>query len=172
VENIIDETEEFVKERLMAMDRELRNIPQKSAYEEAERMCVHYVTNRKFRLMFLRAVRFDAQQAAVRLVSLMERKLEYFGVAALARPLRLSDLDKDELTVLKSGKVQLLPSRDSAGRAVVGNFQVSNSLPYKHASTFVGVISWPSRERNSNRFLIPFRYLLSWTGESILLLSS
>jgi hypothetical protein len=139
VENIIDETEEFVSERLMAMDRELRNIPQKSAYEEAERMCRQYATNRKFRLMFLRAVRFDAQQAAVRLVSLMERKLEYFGVAALARPLRLSDLDKDELTVLKSGKVQLLPSRDSAGRAVVGNFQVSNSLPYKHASTFVGV---------------------------------
>jgi hypothetical protein len=152
VENIIDETEEFVSERLLALDQELRNIPQKSAYEEAERISRDYVTDRKFRLMFLRAVRFDAQQAAARCVSLLDRKLEYFGAAALARPLRLSDLDKDELAVLKSGKVQVLPSRDSAGRAVVGNFQVSNSLPYEHASTFVGITkhgSLGSSESNS-----------------------
>jgi hypothetical protein len=57
----------------------------KPAYEQAERMTKGYVTDSKFRLMFLRANRFDAEKAATRLVNFMEGKLEYFGPGALAR---------------------------------------------------------------------------------------
>jgi hypothetical protein len=108
VESIIEETPEFVADRLRSLDIELRKIKTKTAYEQAERMSKGYVTDWKFRLMFLRAEHFDAEKAATRLVSFMEGKLEYFGSGALARPLHLTDLDKDDMETLKSGFFQLL----------------------------------------------------------------
>jgi hypothetical protein len=61
----------------------------------------------------------------------MEEKLRYLGKKALARPIYITtDLDRDAMTVLKSGCNQILPSRDRTGRATVGGFDLIISRPY------------------------------------------
>jgi hypothetical protein len=137
VDAIIDESQEFVYERLEALDRELHQIPSKPAYEKAKKISKEYVTDRNFRLMFLRANYFDFEKAAVCLVKFMEVKLKYFGPEALARPLYLSDLDKDDKQVLKSGLIQFLPARDRNGRAIFGDFGLINTKCYKRPENVV-----------------------------------
>jgi hypothetical protein len=119
VDKMIDEPTEFVTERQKALERELRMIPIKPAYDQAEQISKVYVTDQKLRLQFLRAEYFNARKAAHRLVSFMEGKLHFFGPEVLARPIYLSDLDDDDFESLKSGFRQLLPSRDRAGRAIL-----------------------------------------------------
>jgi hypothetical protein len=119
VDKMIDEPTEFVTERLEALERELRMIPIKPAYDQAERISKLYVTDQKLRLQFLRAGYFDAKKAALRLVSFMEGKLHFFGPEVLARSIYLSDLEDDDFESLKLGLYQLLPSRDRAGRAIL-----------------------------------------------------
>jgi hypothetical protein len=119
VDKMIDEPTEFVTERLEALERELRMIPMKPAYDQAEQISKLYVTDRKLRLQFLRTEYFDARKAAHRLVSFMEGKLHFFGPEVLARSIYLSDLDDDDFESLKSGVLQIFPSRDRAGRAIL-----------------------------------------------------
>jgi hypothetical protein len=137
VDKIIEETPEFVSERLAALDQELRKISFKPAYEQAKKMSEKYVTDRKFRLMFLRADYFDPNKAATRLVKFMEEKLKMFGPETLVRPLYLSDLNEDDRACLKAGALQALPVRDRAGRAILGNFR--NLIPrcYKEVDNMV-----------------------------------
>jgi hypothetical protein len=122
VDKVIDEPTEFVTQRLEALERALRMIPTKPAYDQAEQISKLYVTNKKLRLQFLRAEYFDARKAAHRLVSFMEGKLQFFGPEVLARSIYLSDLHDDDFESLKSGFDQLLPSRDRAGRAILFHY--------------------------------------------------
>jgi hypothetical protein len=135
VDKMIDEPTEFVSERLEALERELRMIPIKPAYDHAEQISKLYVTDQKLRLQFLRAEHFNARKAAHRLVSFMEGKLEFFGPEVLARSIYLSDLDEDDLESLKSGFNQLLPSRDRAGRAII--FRCEGHHTYKRLENMV-----------------------------------
>ena len=79
VDQIQEETKEFLDEKLDALDRELLKISNKPAYDLAERSNKEYVLDRTFRLMFLRAEHFNAPKASGRLVRFMEGKLELFG---------------------------------------------------------------------------------------------
>jgi hypothetical protein len=132
-----EETEDFLDEQLEALDRELREISSKPAYELAERSNKAYVLDRKFRLMFLRAEQFNAPKAASRLVRFMEEKLELFGKDLLARPVYYSDLDADDQECLKSGWLQCLPFRDRAGRPIVGDFASLSTRCYKRIENMV-----------------------------------
>jgi hypothetical protein len=123
VDTIIEETEDLIQKTLEDLNRELLKIIIKPAYEQAERMSKEYVTSPKFRLMFLRAEYFNVRKAAGRLVKFMEEKLKLFGSNALARPLYLSDLDKDTQETLKSGAFQWIDARDRTGRAIIAGFQ-------------------------------------------------
>jgi hypothetical protein len=123
VDTIIEETEDFIHKTLEDVNRELSKIRIKPAYEQAESMSKEYVTSRKFRLMFLRAEYFNVRKAAGRLVKFMEEKLQLFGSNALARPLYLSDLDKDTQETLKSGVFQWIGARDRTGRSIIASFQ-------------------------------------------------
>jgi hypothetical protein len=137
VDEIIEETPEFIYERLATLDQELHKISFKPAYEQAKKMSEMYVTDYKFRLMFLRADSFDPNKAATRLVKFMEEKLKMFGQETLVRPLYLSDLNEDDRVCLKAGALQALPVRDRAGRTVLGNFR--NLIPrcYKEVDNMV-----------------------------------
>jgi hypothetical protein len=108
----------------------------------AEQISKDYVTDPHFRLMFLRVEDFDAKKAATRLINYMEFKLKCFGQDVLARPIFMSDLDKDDQATLKSQYFfQILPVRDRAGRAVICDMQKSQhgeSGWYKHTSNMVG----------------------------------
>ncbi|KAL3929378.1 MAG: hypothetical protein SGARI_004765, partial [Bacillariaceae sp.] len=53
-----------------------------------------YINDADFRLLFLRTEFFDAQKAADRLVKFLDLIKTYYGVVALQRPIRLSDLGR------------------------------------------------------------------------------
>jgi hypothetical protein len=138
VDSILEETEELICASLEQMEIELSQISEKPAYEEAKRISSDYVTSRKFRLMFLRAERFDPKKAARRQVKFMEAKQSLFGREALARPICFSDLDEDDQATLKSGVFQMLPSRDQAGRPIMGRFERLIPQPcYKRVENMV-----------------------------------
>jgi hypothetical protein len=138
VDSAEKETPELIEEKLAALQDELDMIPHKPAYDEAIRISNSYIGSPKFRVMFLRACYLDPKKAAIRLVRHMEKKLQYFGPEPLARQIVLNDLDKDDLKALKSGVVQSLPERDTAGRLIIGSFQkLFHSRPYKGLDSLV-----------------------------------
>jgi hypothetical protein len=137
VARVVEETPEFVAQRLQALDQALREISSKPAYDQAESICHEYVNAPKFRLMFLRAEYFDPKKAAIRLVKFMEGKLKYFGPRALARPVFLSDLDEDDKETVRSGALQILPVRDRSGRAVLCDALTMHPRCYKDVDNLV-----------------------------------
>ena len=120
------EKPEFVRQRLEAMESAIHNTPlpphDMDAYTIACKKSPSYVMDTKFRLMFLRAERFDPVLAAKRFVAFHGVIREYFGDGALGRPLKLTDLDKSAMKVLKSGWLQRLGQRDTSGRGVLCDF--------------------------------------------------
>jgi hypothetical protein len=105
--------------RLVELEQEIRKIRNRRDYEKAKYLNEAFVTDRSFRLKFLRCDDFNVQVAAQRIVKHFEIKREIFGEKCLARPIRMSDLNEDELLVLNSGFFHLLSSRDVAGRLVL-----------------------------------------------------
>ena len=120
VSDAIDETPEFLEEKLSELDEELAKISKnRAAYSLAEAQNKEYARCNKFRLKFLRADAFDARLAAERLIKFFEEKLKLFGVETLARDIKMSDLDQDGKRWLESGIGQLVPERDRSGRCVI-----------------------------------------------------
>ena len=101
------------------------------AYEQAKQQNAEYVTNRKFRLQFLRADSYNVQHAAIRLLAYFEAKLELFGVDKLARDITQEDLSSDDMSLLESGYVQVLNQRDRGGRPI---FFVTNWVAKKNVN--------------------------------------
>lgn len=124
---------ERMKECLHQMDEEIKRIPDKRAYEEALSYESSFVNDESFRLSFLRADRFDTQKAAARMVLKLDLLSRYFGPVALQRRLTIHDLTEEAKNAVKSGNLQLLPTRDRAGRMImmrIGSFGagVSNQM--------------------------------------------
>jgi len=71
--------------------------------------------------MFLRADKFDVQEAARRMEKYWGDRLRLFGdeVAFQPRPILLTDLSDQDLATLRNTGLQLLPKRDKAGRALI-----------------------------------------------------
>lgn len=78
-----------------------------------------YVNDRSFRLMFLRSELFDAKKAALRIIKYLDVVLGICGEYNLRRPIQLTDFTKEEMKILRSGCIQLLPYRDRAGRPIL-----------------------------------------------------
>jgi hypothetical protein len=115
-----DEDPNNVSDYLLQLDWEVTQIRDKTAYEEAKYLNANFVTSRRFRLMFLRCERFNVQRAAQKMVDHFAVKREIFGGGEiLGRDIKLSDLSKKEMEYMKWGGVQLMPSRDAGGRAVI-----------------------------------------------------
>ena len=119
VAEAIDEQPDFVNTSLSQLDTELDKIKEKAAYDQALLLDPRYVRNLNFLLQLLRANRFDAKEAAVRMVRHFQCKLELFGAEKLVKDIRLADLNSEDVACLESGFLQLLPMRDRAGRAIV-----------------------------------------------------
>jgi hypothetical protein len=132
----INETPELIEKALSEMEKYLQQtvIPRStvnnnrshlssstsSAYVLAQSKNMTYAQNPKLRLRFLRADRFDATKAALRLVQWFQWKLELFGPDKLCQEhIRLEDLDDNGRAMIQSGRWQVLPSRDHRGRAVI-----------------------------------------------------
>jgi hypothetical protein len=115
-----DEDPPFLEAKFAELEAELQKIRNKFAYENAKYLNSSYVDDPAFPLMFLQSERFDTKLAAQRLVRHFEIKRELFGNGdILAREVRLSDLTKDDMETLESGFLQVLPTRDAAGRIII-----------------------------------------------------
>ena len=131
----IEETQELVATSLERLEREIQSMTNKAAYEIARSKSPEYVTAVDFRMKFLRAEQFDVTKAATRLLVHFEKKLELFGEGVVGRDVRWSDLSTEDIAVLQSGYVRLLPLRDRAGRLVL--FHARSLCPYMTISTRV-----------------------------------
>eukprot|EP00980_Cylindrotheca_fusiformis_P018006 scaffold5752_cov120-Cylindrotheca_fusiformis.AAC.1 len=104
------------------LDLHLNSIKQGSVYEMAETMDSAHVSNRAFRLSFLRSARYDVKDAAKNMLNFFSMKLSLFGQEKLTKDISFSDLREDDRDCLKTGCMQILPTRDRAGRHILIQF--------------------------------------------------
>jgi len=120
-----ERTPMIMLEALERMNTAILNIERKVAFDEARRLHSQYVLrDKQFRMKFLRIEEYDVNRAAQRFINYLDFSYEYFGTAALMRPIYFDDLTKAEQNLLKDGCQQLLPCRDRMGRIIlnrVGN---------------------------------------------------
>jgi hypothetical protein len=115
----VDEAPEVVEEKLAKLDDKLAEISRnKDAYLQAMAQDKDYTSCRRLRLKFLRANDFDVRKAAVHICLFFEEKLNLFGRELLAKDLKISDLDADDIKYLEMGGGQLVPQKDRAGRCI------------------------------------------------------
>mmetsp|Transcript_20676 Transcript_20676/g.50794 ORF Transcript_20676/g.50794 Transcript_20676/m.50794 type:complete len:456 (+) Transcript_20676:138-1505(+) len=163
----IEETEELIEVSLKEMEKEIQKIKKKPAFEKALKMNPGHVCNRKFRIRFLRCEFFKCKNAAKRLVFHFEKKEVLFGDGeVLGRDVRLSDLSSpQDLEHVKSGFIQLLPTRDISGRSVLvwaaGNFKGKKYNAWSAQRTFYYVVDSASREEETQKkgFVSVFWYI-------------
>ena len=131
----------LIDESLLKLDLELLriNFHRKQAYNKALKLNREYVLDKKFRLKFLRAEKFDAALAASRLVLHFEEKLELFGEDLLGREIQLSDLDQDDLDTLNMGYLQVLPEPDTNNRKVLFYYKAISDC-YKRRENILKVL--------------------------------
>jgi hypothetical protein len=113
-------SEEEIKSRLSLghMQVELKNIPEKTAYEEAIAMKSPMLSDIAFQTKFLYAENFDPFKAAERMVKYLQLAKELFGVRALHRAVQWKDLSPNALEIIKRGELQTPPFRDQAHRRI------------------------------------------------------
>lgn len=114
----VQENEEFLSQKMKDLDESLAKIKQKAAYKEAETFFPGSVFNPALRLMFLRAKRFNAREAAKGIVSHFDTKRNLFGQQKLGKRITQEDLNKETMECARRGAFQLLPQRDKSGRFV------------------------------------------------------
>jgi len=117
---------------LQELDNHIRSMKGGTIYEIAERMDSKYVSNRAFRLKFLRAKRYttpegqnryDPKQAAELMINFFNTKQTLFGREKLVKDITLNDLNPEDREGLARGSLQVLPNRDMGGRRMVINFR-------------------------------------------------
>lgn len=129
----IKETQESINEAIISfrsfletnLDQELDNrdsiVPPvtKDPYRRAvSELWSDYITSKPFLIKFLRICHYNFEDAALRYFRYLDLLHLLFGDDSLTRPLELTDLTKRELRYLRKGQMQLLPSRDRAGRRI------------------------------------------------------
>ncbi|CAJ1969414.1 unnamed protein product [Cylindrotheca closterium] len=124
VSDQVKETPELIQSSLDQMNHQLKLLSDKYAYNLAESQSEDYVTDRRLRLKFLRATMFDPKVAASRMAGYFRRKLDLFGLEKLVKNITFEDLGEDSMNAISHGMMhQVLPSRDTQGRAVVCGWQ-------------------------------------------------
>ncbi len=140
VSDTIEETPEFVQEHRQHLQQELLLLVSRPrhktfAYQQAMKQDTSYVCSREFQVLFLRADRWRARDAAARLIAFLETKLELFGSQLLTKRITISHLSKDDRKSLESGFFQLLSVRDAGGRALIAGMPMLRQ--YKHLDNLV-----------------------------------
>ena len=108
--------------RLNDLEKELENITTKEreVYDEVRARNPTYVESTVFRRLFLRSESYDAKATADKIVGHFKLKKELFGEGEiLCRQVCQSDLNPMDMELLEMGFMQVLSSRDVAGRVVM-----------------------------------------------------
>ena len=122
-----EETPELLEDSLEEFHMELAKIDHKPAYDKAcEILKSHppghaesYIHTKCYKQRFLRCELFDASKAAKRYCKYLDLVFQLHGEKALRRPIRMADLNREEMSVLREGQYQVLPVRDRSGRRMV-----------------------------------------------------
>lgn len=117
----IEETPALLADSLIQLQEALEAIEPsiKAAFLQAKEECPDYVNSNDFLLPFLRAERFNASQAASRIVSYWDQKVQLFSNGKEAfGPISQDTLQESDLVLLRNGGLSLLP-KDKHGRAVI-----------------------------------------------------
>lgn len=123
VVEVDEEDPSFIATCLDDLDNCLAMIKAGTAYEEAEQMSFAYVSSNRFRMMFLRSVRYVPQDAAERMIHFFEYKKELFGRDKLVTNLTMEDLHPDDRLALERGYIQVSPFKDRVGRPILFFFE-------------------------------------------------
>eukprot|EP00980_Cylindrotheca_fusiformis_P006535 scaffold1384_cov116-Cylindrotheca_fusiformis.AAC.13 len=115
---------------LSQLDRHLNEIKNGRAYEIAEEMSPTYVSDRDFRVMFLRAQRYNPKAAAGQMIKFFDLKLKLFSKDKLVKDITLNDLDDDDKECLQNGSCQVLRRPDAARRPIL--FSIQGLRSYKN----------------------------------------
>ena len=124
----IKEDPKWIEELLKEVSNQLKVIPttggDKLAYELAFQQSPTFVTNRKFVIKFLRKSNYDSKAAADNIIQYFNYKLELFVGTKLTSRISFTeeDLSQESLEAIQRGSVQVLPNRDTQGRAVLLSF--------------------------------------------------
>jgi hypothetical protein len=126
--------------------------------------CQSIIADEVILLRFLLATRLDAEKAVNRLLDYYALAMELFGDAVLTRPILLDDLNRQEKKLLESGWIQLLGTRDAAGRRIltideVGPAEPSNIL--HKVSRRVTVIYAP-KSRTLSMITYNYDVMVTW----------
>lgn len=113
------EDPDFMASCLDDLDNCLESMKEGTAYALAEQMSYEYVSNNRFRTMFLRATRYTPQDAAQRMVEFFNYKKDLFGAEKLVKNITLDDMSDDDLASLEGGYVQVSTTRDMNGRPIL-----------------------------------------------------
>lgn len=107
---------------LQILDMRLNAIKRGSIYEVAEAMDRRHVTNRAFRMMFLRANQYDPEAAAKNILEFLEIKRCLFGQERLVKKISLEDLEEEDRLYIERGSFQVTPCMDRSGRQIIVMF--------------------------------------------------
>ena len=141
---------------LRILDVNLQNIKRGTVYEIAEAIDRKYVTSRSFRLMFLRANRYDPYVAATNVIKFLELKRTLFGQEKLTKKISLADLNEDDKRYLESGAVQISKYRDRSGRQILlfipsAVMQDEVSVEALHRARYYVIMSSLESEENQRK---------------------
>ena len=104
------------------LDMHLQNNKRGTVYEVAEAIDRGYVTSRSFRMMFLRASRYNPEEAARQVIKYLELKRTLFDQEKITKRIVMTDLNHEDREYLASGAVQVSTKRDRSGRAILAFF--------------------------------------------------
>ena len=114
----VTETPELIHLSLLDLQNEIELLPDKQAYNLAERLSSEFVHDRSFRLAFLRCDMFDCQKAALRIVRHFQMKLDLFGVEKLVLHIVQDDLDAEGMESINWCGSRITEKLDRAGRRI------------------------------------------------------
>mmetsp|Transcript_23453 Transcript_23453/g.57663 ORF Transcript_23453/g.57663 Transcript_23453/m.57663 type:complete len:311 (-) Transcript_23453:490-1422(-) len=111
---------EFQQEKLRSLTTELAaTVRGKSAFTSAQTQNPQYTIDPDFRLLFLRSTDWNVKESAQLMLQFFRAKFELFGQSLLTSRVTFNDLSPEVQKGVRLGFIQVLPFRDTAGRAIV-----------------------------------------------------
>ena len=103
----------------------------------AENANPDYVADPILRLLFLRIFGFNAKDAAAGMLDYFDIKLDLWGPERIGTKITIANMGDGPRMALENGHMQILPSKDSAGRRIIvnnANRQAGFDDPYDQVS--------------------------------------
>eukprot|EP00980_Cylindrotheca_fusiformis_P012690 scaffold3103_cov136-Cylindrotheca_fusiformis.AAC.28 len=163
IANCVEEEADAMEVALRELEEHLNDIKAGTAYEEAEQMDASHVSDRAFRVMFLRGKRYHPKEAAKQMIAFFDSKRMLFGRDLLAKQITLNDLDENDREAIRGGSYQVLPQRDRSGRQIIlefWGFKHFKSPKNEMRSKYYTLMSMVESEEDQKKGIVVILYLI------------